>query len=299
MPATLDLAYTLALTITLWATSIGLGAGHDPRLVGTAVRRRALFARLVVLDVVVVPLVVAALVRLVPVPPDDAIGLLIVGAAAAGPLGLKTVQLARADVPLAIGLVIVLELLNIVAMPVWAAILVPGVGALPFVEIARTLVLGVLLPLLLGFAIRRKAPGRAGLVERRSTTVSSIGLAIVIGIVVLRDGSAVVAAFRSGVPAVAVGTILIAMVLGWWLGGPDPSSRRTGACVSSVRANLPALAVATTAFGVAAPAVSAIVVFGLCSVVLVPLAALVLGARQTDYDRLGAGSRRSRSAPTS
>lgn len=299
MPATLDLAYTVALAVTLWATSIGLAAGHDPRDVGAAMRRRAMFARLVVLDVVGVPLVVAALVRLVSVPPDDAVGLLIVGAAAAGPLGLKTVQLARADVPLAIGLVIVLELLNLVAMPIWAAILVPGVSALPIVDIARTLLLGVLLPLILGFVIHRRAPGRSALVARQATTISSIGLAVVIATVVLRDGSAVMAAFGSGVPAVAVGTTLIAMALGWWLGGPDPASRRSGACVSSVRANLPALAVATTAFGAASPAVSAIVVFGLCALVIVPAAAVVLGRSAGAYEAVGVGPSRSRSAETS
>ena len=120
-----------------------------------------------------------------------------------------------------------------------------------------------------------------------------------IAIVLVRDGPTVVGAVGSGVPAVAIASILIVMVLGWLAGGPDPASRRTGALVSSVRANLPALAVATTAFGASAPAVSAIVVFGLCSVVLVPIAALVIGERRTAYDALGAGSSPSRSAPTS
>ena len=164
------LAYAIALIATLWLTAISLGMAHDLRDVEVGRRRPGLFARLVVLDIVVVPLVVVALVWLLGVPAPYAQGLLIVGAAAAGPLGLKTTQLAKGDLPLAIGLVIVLELLNIVAMPVWAAILQPGIGAHPIGEIVRTLVVGILLPLLVGFAIRAWLPrcGRhAGSPHRR------------------------------------------------------------------------------------------------------------------------------------
>ena len=299
MSATLDLAYAVALIATLWLTAISLGMAHDLRDMAVGRRRRALVARLVVLDSVVVPLVVVALVALLGVPAPYAQGLLIVGAAAAGPLGLKTTQLARGDVPLAIGLVVVLELLNLVTMPAWTAVFFPGVGALPLAEIVRTLALGILVPLLIGFAIRARLPGVARATARGAAVASSIALATLVAIVVVRDGTALIDALGSGVPAVAVAAVLIAMVLGWWAGGPDPASRRTGAFVSSVRANAPALAVATTAFGATSPAVSAIVVFGLCSVVLVPVAAFAIGERRTAYDRLGAGSSRSRSAPTS
>ncbi len=295
----LDLAYGLAIIVTLWATAIALGASHDLRAVRAAAGRRGRFARLVALDVLLVPLVVIAFTRLFAVPTEEAIGLVIVGTASAGPLGLKATQLARGDLPLAIGLVIVLELANVVAMPVWAAILTPGVSALPIGEIARTLVLGILVPLGLGFAIGGLAPRSAPALSRLSTWVSTAGLAAVIGIVLVRDGGALVDAAGSGVPAVAVASIVVSMALGWWLGGPDAASRRTGALVSSVRANITALAVVTTAYGSGTPATSAIVVFGLCSLVIVPVVAVALGSGRAGYDALGLGPRRSRSAETS
>jgi BASS family bile acid:Na+ symporter len=299
MSATLDLAYTIALLATLWLTGISIGTAHDLRRAELGRRRSGVFARLVVLDVVVVPLVVVGLVAFVSVPAPYAAGLLIVGSASAGPLGLKTTQLAKGDLPLAIGLVVVLELLNIVAMPVWAAILHPGAGVLPIVEIVRVLVIGILLPLLVGSAIRAWRPATAATLTRWTAVGSSAGLALLIATVVLRDGSHVLGALGSGVPVVAIATILVVIGLGWLAGGPDQGTRRTGAMVSSVRANLPALVVATAAFGATAPAVSAIVVFGLCSVVLVPLAALLIAGRGTAYEAVGAGPSPSRSAPTS
>jgi bile acid:Na+ symporter, BASS family len=299
--AALEAAYAAALALTLWTTALGIGASHDLGSLRSGLERRGLFGRLLVLDIIIVPLIVLGLVRLLSVPNDLAVGLLIVGAAAAGPLGLKTAQLARGDVPLAIALVIVLELLNIVVMPIWAAVAIPGIVALPLAEILRTLIVGVLVPLSVGLAIRAWAPRFAPRVSRWATPVSTIGLAVLIAIVLTRDGAAVADATFSAVPAVAVATILAAMTLGWWFGGPDAASRRTAAMVSSVRANAVALAVSTTAVGASAPATSAIVVFGLCSFAVVPAVAAVLGwrSRRVAYEADGPAPSPSRSAPTS
>jgi BASS family bile acid:Na+ symporter len=274
MYETLSGIYQVALLITLWATAIGLGASHDPRSLGVVLRRRPLFARLLVLDAVVVPLLVAVLVRVVNVPSEYAVGLLIVGAAAAGPLGLKTAELARGDLPLAVALIVMLELVNIVALPIWATILLPTSFALPLAEIWRTLLIAILVPLVIGSAIFRTS--WAPTVARLAPQVSTIGLAVVVAVVLARDWSTVLGALGSGVVIVSIATILAALVLGWWLSGSDPASRRTAALVSSVRASAIALAVTSVAFGPASAATSAVVVFALCSLVIVPCAALVM-----------------------
>jgi bile acid:Na+ symporter, BASS family len=276
VPDVLEAVSGIAILVTLWATAIALGASHDPRAVRVALERRGLFVRVLVLDLVIVPLVVAGHVRVLSVPTDYAIGLLIVGTASAGPLGLKTSAIARGDLPLAIALVITLELANVVVMPVWAAVILPGGVNPPIVEIWRTLILGILLPLVIGFAIHGWAPGRSLSVSRWAGRLSSVGLAVVVVALVLRDGPLLVDAIGSGVLGLSVGTIVTAFALGWWFGGPDAAARRTAAHVSSFRANTLALAVTSTAFGTADPATSAVVVFGLCSVVLVTAAALVV-----------------------
>ncbi len=310
MHETLNAVYDIALIVTLWATGVGLGAAHGLRSVGASRRRPALVARIVVLDVVVIPVAVALLVRALSVPHDYATGLIIVGVASAGPLGLKATQLARGDVALAIALVVILELANIVAMPLWAALLLDGATALPVADILRTLLVAVLVPLSIGFAVRAVSPMTAARLAGPSTRLSSIGLLVVIGAVLLRDGDQVIAAVGAGVPAVAVLTIGLALAIGWIVGGPEPATRRTSALVSSVRANAVALAVASTAFGSTAGVTSAIAVFGLCSLVIPPGAAVLLGRSAqpsptgaglatADADGQAGGSRRSRSSARS
>jgi predicted Na+-dependent transporter len=63
------------------------------------------------------PLFVWALVRALSVPTDLAVGLLLVGFASAGPLGIKAAALAGADVAYAITLVVVLEAANALVIP--------------------------------------------------------------------------------------------------------------------------------------------------------------------------------------
>jgi len=107
----LDQLYQVALVLTLWITGLGLGMSFGPRQILRTLRRGGLFARAAVLDVVIVPLLVWALVQVFSVPDRYATGLL-VGVASAGPLGIKAAQLAGADLPYAIALVVVLEAAN-------------------------------------------------------------------------------------------------------------------------------------------------------------------------------------------
>jgi hypothetical protein len=114
----LDQFYQVALVLTLWITGLGLGMSFGPGQILRTLRRGGLFARAAVLDVVIVPLLVWGLVHALSVPGHFATGLLLVGVASAGPLGIKAAQLAGADLSYAIALVVVLEATNAVAIPV-------------------------------------------------------------------------------------------------------------------------------------------------------------------------------------
>jgi len=80
---------------------------------------------------------------------------------AAGAMGLKAAQLAkRADLPLAVSTVIVLQLLNLVAVPLWAGQVVSG-ASISAVTILKDLLELVLIPLAIGLAVRWRYPDHA------------------------------------------------------------------------------------------------------------------------------------------
>ena len=94
MDGALDVAYLVALVVALWGTGIALGAEHAASEFLAPVSRAGLLRRVALVDVLFFPLLVWVLVRLLEVPDDYAVGLLLVGMASAGPLGIKAAQLA-------------------------------------------------------------------------------------------------------------------------------------------------------------------------------------------------------------
>lgn len=268
MPQALDLAYLVAVWVTLWATAVGSGLSHRPSEVVRAASNSRRFASIVVLNAVAIPLVVAALTRALAVPDGYAAGLIIVGAASAGSLGLTSVRIARADLPLAIGLIVVLEVGNILAIPVWSTILLSGVAQPRPSEILTTLVLGVLLPLGVGQGIRVLLPARAQGWAHVLALVSIVGFIGVIGLILVRDMKEVIEAWKDLVPVVAAATVAVALFAGWAVGGPTRESRLSASLVTSVRSNTPALAVASATYGATSDAASAIVVFALTSLTI-------------------------------
>jgi BASS family bile acid:Na+ symporter len=276
----IDLAYVLALIVTLWATAIGSGLWHRPVEVTAALADRRRFVRIVVLDAVVIPLLVYALVRILAVPEGYAAGLILVGAASAGAIGLAVVRVADGDVPLAIGLIVVLELGNLVTIPFWSAMLLSGQVRPPLGDVVATLVLGVLLPLIVGAGLRHVRPGRAAGWARAMRRASTVSLVILIAIAVGRDIGDLVGA-AAAVSLVAIVTVTAALVAGWAVGSPGRASASSAALITATRAGTPALAVASGTYGLSSDAASAIVVFALVSLLVSGLVAVSLARAQT------------------
>jgi BASS family bile acid:Na+ symporter len=277
LPQAFDLAFLVAVWVTLWATAVGSGLSHRPSEVVRAASNGRRFVSIVVLNAVAIPLVVVALTRALAVPDGYAAGLIIVGAASAGSLGLTGVRIARADLPLAIGLIVVLEVGNVLTIPVWSTILLSGAVQPRPSDILATLILGVLLPLGVGQGIRVLRPARAQGWARGLALVSTVGFFGVVGLILWRDMADVIKAWDHLVPVVAMATVVVALFAGWAVGGPTRESRLSASLVTSVRSNTPALAVASATYGATSDAASAIVVFALTSLTISGFLAIWLG----------------------
>lgn len=279
MDGALDAAYLVALVVALWGTGIALGAEHAASELLAPVSRAGLLGRVALVDVLLLPLLVWVLVRLLEVPDDYAVGLLLVGMASAGPLGIKAAQLAGADVPAAVSLVLALELANLVAIPFWAAVLLPDGTEVAPLDVLGTLLIMVVAPLAIGMACRRAAPRLAAHLPRPLTLLSNVGLVAVVAIVLARDADKVVDAMGERVPLVAALAVAAALGLGWLAGGSSRATRASASIVTGVRATGPALAIAAASFPDRDNVRVGVVVFALFSVVVPLAAALVIRRR--------------------
>ena len=285
MTGALEACYTVALLVAVWATGLHVGMEHGFRRVAESLRRTGLLARALAVNVLVVPLIVWALVGLADLPRGFRIGLLLVGIASAGPLGIKAAAVGRGAVAYAASLVVILELANLAAIPIWSAVTMPAGTAVPFAEIVEVLALVVVLPLATGMSIRAKRPALAARWAAPAGTVSTIALATLVTVALILDSSSVRAGFSSGVPAVALVTVAAALTLGWLVGGPTRATRSSTSLVSGVRANGPALAIAAVSFHGQAGVRAAVITFAIFSIVGTLAFATALSRRATRPSR--------------
>lgn len=268
--------YNGALFAALWMTGVSLGLSSDAAEFLAPLRNVRLLARLIVLDVVAIPLLVWALTHLFSVPPDAAIGLLLVGVASAGPLGITASRIAGGDARAALSFVVVLEAANAAAIPVWVALLLPAGVVLSFGQLLAAVVLLVLVPLGVGIAVRT---WRGLGVQRWSTplaTASNLFVLMIIVLVIIRYSDDVADSATDGVIAVAAITVVAALGAGWAIAAPYPGLRIVAALVTAIRANGLALAIAQASFPGRPAIQAAVVTFGVFSVVVPTAAALMI-----------------------
>src|SRR5262249_61017958 len=104
------------------------------------------------------PLIAIGICHLFPLTAEARVGTELATMAAAGPVGMKVAQLTkRADMAVALSFTIVLQLLNIVAAPLWADQIVTG-ATVDLWTIVKNLLLLILAPLVIGLVLRGRHP---------------------------------------------------------------------------------------------------------------------------------------------
>src|SRR3954449_12182322 len=101
---------------------------------------------------VLAPLLSVALCRLVPLQPAHAIGLLLLGGAAGAPFLPKLAEISGGNLAYSVALMVLLTVGSIVFMPLALPLIVPALKAGPL-SIAKPLLMLMLLPLAIGFAL--------------------------------------------------------------------------------------------------------------------------------------------------
>ena len=211
---------------------------------------------------------VAALLRLEPV---LAVGLVIVAACPGGSTSNLIAYLARANVALSIVLTVLASVAAILTLPLyvnlalaWWPIGAEAAVRMPVGETVALLVGIILVPVTLGMAVRRRAPGRAASLEKAVSLFGGVVLLLLIVAIVysVRDrfwelmGAAGPAAIVLNLAGVAAGFLAAALA---GLSGPD---RLTTAIELGVKNTTIGMLVAVTIIGSEAMAVPA-AVYGL------------------------------------
>jgi BASS family bile acid:Na+ symporter len=277
----------LSVVVFVVSSTLSVGLGLTVPQILAPLRDGRLVALSLLANFVLAPVAAMGLATLLGLDEPLRIGLLLVGVAGGAPFLLKLADLARADMPFAVGLMVVLMVLTVGYMPLLLPQLLEGVSVNP-ANIARSLILLMLIPLALGLALRAWWPAGAASVLAVVAPISSISMIFVVTLTTAGHFRSMVSILGSFGILAALIFVAICFAIGWLLGGPGPGTRGVLALGTAQRNTAAALVVAGQNFDDPKVVVMITVVMIVSFAMLMPLARALAGQQQSTELRQGA-----------
>jgi BASS family bile acid:Na+ symporter len=210
----------LAVLVFLVGSMLGMGLNLTPRAIMAPLSDQKLVVVSLILNFLVAPGFAWLLTTFAPLDRGYAVGLLLLGGAAGAPFIPKLVEMAKGDLPLAIAVMTLLTAGTILFMPFALPLMIPGFQASPW-QIARPLILFILLPMALGMLVKARMPAAAAMLAPIAARAGSVALLVLFVLLVALNTSALIGVVGSGA-IFAVGIYFTGLLLaGWLLGGSN------------------------------------------------------------------------------
>ena len=278
----LDRLINILVTITLIEMMVLIGLRVTFAEIAGIVRDWRLVARAVAANYLFVPLVSIALLIWFDASPAVAAGFLILAVCPGAPFGPPFAGIARANVAVAVGLMVVLAGSSAIISPVLLQVLLPWVsgGEAPRIDLigmVGALLVTQLLPLLLGLLVRHWRPQLADSLLSPFELVSKI-LSLSVAGLILATQYPMLAEIRMRGFAGMLILLAASLAIGWLADGAGSDNRKTMALTTALRNVGVGLVIVTGNFAGTA-AVSAALAYGIVEVFGSLLLALWWGRR--------------------
>jgi BASS family bile acid:Na+ symporter len=211
-------AISIAMMVFVLSSMLGMGLGLRVSEIVAPLRNWRLVMLSLAANFVVMPFAALALARILRLEESMAIGLLLLGLSGGAPFLPKLAQIARGNLAFAVGLMVLLMVITVGYLPIVLPLLLPGVSVNP-AEIARSLVLLMLLPLGSALAVRANSPTIAAKIKPFFDKTSNLGLIALMSLQTLFNVRSVIAVFGTGGILAGVVFLGVGVAAGWVLGG--------------------------------------------------------------------------------
>jgi BASS family bile acid:Na+ symporter len=253
---------------------LAMGLGLKVAEIAAPLRNIRLVAMSLLANFVMMPVAAVVLARALGLDEPLGVGLLLLGVAAGAPFLPMLARIARGNLAFAVALMVLLMVVTVGYLPLVLPILLPGVSVNPL-QIARSLVLLMLLPLAGALAVNAKWPAAAARAKPLFDRLSSLGLILVVVLLVVVNFGDVLSVFGTG--AILAGLLFIALGYGagWALGGPGADTRLVLGLGTAQRNIAAALVVGGQSFSNPSVVVMVVVVAIVSLLILLPLSRLL------------------------
>ena len=181
--------------------------------------------KLVVLaNFVLVPLLAFIITAIIPLEQSLKVGLIVLATAAGAPFLPKLVQGAKGNVAFGVGLMVLLMVVTIIYLPLVLPLLLPGVSVNPW-DIAKSLIVLMLVPLTLGLLLKSHSPDTAAHWQPVMARISSLTILVLLVVGLGLNVSNIIALIgTNGLLALLI-FIVGSLLIGLLLGGRDAGNR--------------------------------------------------------------------------
>lgn len=271
----ITLAQRLVLLFVI-TNMLALGLSLTIKEVSAPLRNLPLSLKALLANFVLTPAVAYLLTRLFHLEHGYALGLILLGTAAGDPFVTKASQMAKGDPAYTVALMVALQVVTILYMPVMLPILLPGVKVEPL-EIAKPLIVLMLIPLTLGFFVRARYQRIARLLSGPLDKFSSVVIAVALSMLMVLYFNQILGTWGQRVLLSALVFVWAGFASGYLLGGPRQVDRSVLALNTGVRGYSAAMLVGVTNFPTESTLLLMIITALVVGIVtLIPVAATIL-----------------------
>jgi BASS family bile acid:Na+ symporter len=259
------------------SSMLAVGVSLTVRQIFAPLRNGKLVSLALLANFVLMPLAALGIARLLRLDEPLGIALLLLGAAAGAPFLPKLAGIAKGNLAFAVGLMVLLMVLTVGYMPLVLPLLLKGVSVDP-ANIARSLVLLMLLPLGVGLLVKAYLNTLADRVRTPLNSLSSLSLALLFLLLLVTNVRNLIDLFGTRGILASILFLLVGVGIGWLFGAPDFGTKGVLALGTAQRNIAAALVVGGKNFDDPKVLVMVVVVAVVGLVILMPLAR-VIGAR--------------------
>lgn len=224
MTEVLSTLFTVSVLIFVLSSMFGLGLSLTLTQVFAPLKKVSLIARALAASFILAPLLAYSLARIIRLDEQLAIGLFILGVSAGSPLLAKLSQIAKGDLAYTLGLMVLLQVVTIIFAPLVLPLLLEDIQVDSW-EMLRSLVTTMLIPLAAGLFVKARYEELAQSVGPYMMQASSITMITQVALGLVLAAGDLLGLLGTGAVLAALLFIVLTLVLGYTLGGPDRDTR--------------------------------------------------------------------------
>ncbi|MFC1960754.1 bile acid:sodium symporter family protein [Chloroflexota bacterium] len=208
----------VSVLVFVVTSMLGMGTSLTIQQILTPLSNKRLMIMALVANFILVPLLAFIIIQVIPMAEAYQIGLVLLATAAGAPFLPKLVQVAKGDAAFSVGLMVLLMVVTVVYVPVVLPLLMSGVEVNAW-EIAKSLIIMMLVPLGIGLVIKARYAEIATMLQPIMNQASSFALILMSVLMLLLNLEAVLGTLGTGAILALILFIGGSFAIGYVMGG--------------------------------------------------------------------------------